>query len=150
MLFHWSLCCAVILNKLDQSLTKHTLQPRLLPQVLELVILHTFSIVKNFSMVKSIYLMKRLINPNHVILPRSRLYTLILIFPDTTSHQILGSEPVIWDLNNTGNSLRKPIIIKINNNNKSMACKLTGREACGERIIGTTESCFMVSFNLPH
>jgi len=79
--------------------------------------------------------MKRLINPNHVILPCSLLYTLILIFPDKTSQQILGSEPVIWDLNNTGNSLRNPIIIKINNNNKSTACKLASREACGERII---------------
>jgi hypothetical protein len=56
--------------------------------------------------------MKRLITLNHVILPCSRFYTLILIFPDATSQQILGSEPVIWDLNNTGNSLRKPIIIK--------------------------------------
>jgi hypothetical protein len=71
--------------------------------------------------------MKRLITPNHVILPCSRLCTLILIFPDETSQQKLGSEPVIWDLNNNGNSLRQSIIIKINNNNnnnnKSTACK---------------------------
>jgi hypothetical protein len=64
-------------------------------------------------MVKSTYLTKRLITHNHVILPRSGLYTLILIFPDATSQQILGSEPVVWELNNTGNSLRQPIIIII-------------------------------------
>jgi hypothetical protein len=64
-------------------------------------------------MVKFTYLMKRLIITNHVVLPWFRLYKLTLIFPDATFQQILGSEPVIWDLNSTGHSLRQQIIIII-------------------------------------
>jgi hypothetical protein len=56
-----------------------------------------------------------------------RLYTLIVIFPDATSQQILGSEPVIWDLNNTENSLRKPIIIIIIIINPRLVSRRVGR-----------------------
>ena len=50
--------------------------------------------------------MKRLIIPNHVILPCSQFYTLISIFPDATPQQIHGSKHVLWKLDNTGHSLR--------------------------------------------
>jgi len=43
-------------------------------------------------MMKSTYLMKRLITPNHVLLPCPQLSTLISIFPDATApQQILGT-----------------------------------------------------------
>jgi hypothetical protein len=50
--------------------------------------------------------MKRLIIPNHVILPCSPFYTHISVFPDATLQQIHGSKPVLWKLDNTGHSLR--------------------------------------------
>jgi hypothetical protein len=61
----------------------------------------------------STYLMKRLITPNHITLQCSRLYTLISVYPDATSEQVLGSKPVLWELVNTGHSLRQFLIIII-------------------------------------
>jgi hypothetical protein len=57
-------------------------------------------------MMKSTNLVKRLIIPNHVILPHSQCYALISIFPDAIPQQIHGSQPVLWKLYNTGHSLR--------------------------------------------
>jgi len=51
---------------------------------------------------KSIYVMQRLITPNHVIVPCPRLYILILIFTDATPQQILGPNPAFLELENTG------------------------------------------------
>jgi hypothetical protein len=58
--------------------------------------------------------MNRLITVNHVSLPSSRLYTLISIFPDATPQQVLGSKPVLWELDKTGRSLRQSLIIQFN------------------------------------
>jgi len=57
------------------------------------------------------YLMKRLITTNHITLQCSRLYTLISMYPDATTEQVLGSESVPWELVNTGHSLRQSLII---------------------------------------
>jgi hypothetical protein len=57
------------------------------------------------------YLMKRLITPDHVTLPSSRLYTLISIFLDANHQHILVSDPVIWEPDNTGHSLAQSIIV---------------------------------------
>jgi hypothetical protein len=64
-------------------------------------------------MIKYIDLIKRLIIPNLDILPCSRLYTIISIFPDATRQQILVSKPAIWELASTGRSLRQSQIIII-------------------------------------
>jgi hypothetical protein len=65
------------------------------------------------SMAKYTCLMQRLVTSDHVTLPSSRLYTLISIFADATPQQILGLKPVIWELDNTGHSLRQSQIITI-------------------------------------
>jgi hypothetical protein len=62
---------------------------------------------------KPIYLIKRLITSNHVILPCSQLYTPISVFPDATLQKILGPKPILWELNNIGHSLRQSQIIVI-------------------------------------
>ena len=59
------------------------------------------------------YLMKRLTTPNHVILPYSRLYTLISIFLDANHQHTLGSDSyVLWDPDNTGHSLAQFLIVE--------------------------------------
>lgn len=70
---------------------------------------------------KSTNLMKRLIIPNHVILPSSQFYTLISIFPNTTPQRVHGSKPVLWKLDNTGHSLRNVRLVldtELSANNK--------------------------------
>jgi hypothetical protein len=57
--------------------------------------------------------MKRLITHNHIILPCSRLYTLISVFPDATPLQILSSKHILWELDNTRHGLRQSQIIII-------------------------------------
>jgi hypothetical protein len=54
---------------------------------------------------------EEVITHNHVILPCSRLYTLISIFLDANHQHILGSDPVVWEPDNTGHSLVQSIIV---------------------------------------
>ena len=64
-------------------------------------------------MIKSNYMMKRLTTPNRAILPCSRLYTLISLFTDVTSQQILGQVAPNVGAQYTVHSLRVPQIIII-------------------------------------
>jgi hypothetical protein len=58
--------------------------------------------------------MKRLIIPNHVILPSSQFYTLISVFPDTTPQQVHSSKPVLDSLR----SVRLVLDTELSANNK--------------------------------
>jgi hypothetical protein len=96
----------VIPKMLNRSLTNLNLPPHLLSQVQTVAIINTCSTVRKSSMMKYTCMMKRLAIHNHLSLLGIRLSTLISILSDARPQQVLGSKPLLWELDNSGHSLR--------------------------------------------
>jgi hypothetical protein len=70
-------------------------------------------------MIKSPYLVKRLITPNHVTLPGTRLYMFISVLPDATSQQSFATPDIALTIPNTTTTTTTTTTNNNNNNNNN-------------------------------